>query len=149
MTAKKEGLSQFLSTCPKSYHARTVAHNQGCKVQSLHKYLVAHSTSLVSLHKHLAAHSISLVSLQRNTAQSDTTGLGACPHCNCTAARRQVTDSDTCKVQMSLGRWQPDFMAIFYFNKKTSTRQEVCHQSDVRAEKLDGAPGRMLQTHKP
>ena len=58
-------------------------------------------------------------------------------------------DSDPAALQMSLGRWQPDFMAISYPTKKIAIRQEVCRQSDTRAENLFGASSRKLQTYEP
>ena len=59
----------------------------------------------------------------------------------------QVSDSDTAALQMSLGRWQPDFMAISYPNKKIAIGQEECRLSDTRAENLFEAHGRKLQTN--
>ena len=36
---------------------------------------------------------------------------------------RQVSDSDTAALQMSLGRWQPDFLKILYSTKKLLSDQ--------------------------
>ena len=73
--SQKESLSHFLSTCPKFHHARTLAHNQVCKVLA------------ASLQKHLAAHTASQVTSSWNSAQSDRAGLRSGLHCNCAAAR--------------------------------------------------------------
>ena len=59
---QKKFLSHFLSTCPKFHHARTVVHNQVCRLLA------------ASRCKHFAAHCL----LER-------TDIIACPHCNCTA----------------------------------------------------------------
>ena len=50
---------------------------------------------------------------------------------------------------MSLGRWQPDFMAISYPTKKPALGPEVCRPSDTRAENLFEAFSRKLQTYEP
>ena len=118
--SQKESLSHFLSTCPKFHHARTAAHNQVCKVLA------------ASLQKHLAAH----WSLHRETPLSKT-GLVSelVPTSIVLQSGRQVSDPDTTALQM-LGRWQPDFMAISYPNKKIAIGQEECKLSDTRAENL-------------
>ena len=50
---------------------------------------------------------------------------------------------------MSLGRWQPDFMAISYSTKQIAIGPEVCRQSDTRAENLFEAFSKKLQIYDP
>ena len=119
--SQKESLSHFLSTCPKFHHARTAAHNQVCKVLA------------ASLQKHLAAH----WSLHRETPLSKTgLVLELVPTSIVLQSGRQVSDPDTTALQMSLGRWQPDFMAISYSTKKIAIGPEVCRPSDTRPDNL-------------
>ena len=132
--SQKESLSHFLSTCPKFHHDRTAAHNQVCKVLA------------ASLQKHLAAH----WSLHRETPLSQTgLVLEVVPTAIVLQSGRQVSDSDTTALQMSLGRWQPDFMAISYSTKKIAIGPEVCRLSDTRADNLFEAYSRKLQTYEP
>ena len=44
---------------------------------------------------------------------------------HCTAGREVVPDSDIAALQISLGRWQPDFMAISCSNKQVTLYSEV------------------------
>ena len=60
----------------------------------------------------------------------------------------QVMDSDTAALQMSLGRWQPDFLALSYSTKKIATGPEVCRPSDTCTENLFEAYSRKLQTYE-
>ena len=69
-----------------------------------------------------------------NSTQSDRAGL--VPTAIVLQSGRQVSDSDTAALQMSLGRWQPDFMAISYSTYKIAIGPEVCRQSDTHAENL-------------
>ena len=129
--AAKKKVSRFLSTCP---NFQTAAHNQVCKVLA------------ASLHKHLAAH----WSLHRETPLSQTgLVLEVVPTAIVLQSGRQVSDSDTTALQMSLGRWQPDFMAISYSTKKIAIGPEVCRPSDTRAENLFEAYSRKLQIYDP
>ena len=102
--SQKESLSHFLSACPKFHHARTEAHNQICKVLA------------ASLQKHFAAH----WSPHSETPLSKTgLVLELVPTARVLRSGRQVWDSDTTVLQMTLGRWQPDFMAMLLDQRYT------------------------------
>ena len=47
---------------------------------------------------------------------------------------------------MSLVRWQPDFIAISYTNKKIVIGPEVCQLADISAENLVEAIGKYKHT---
>ena len=116
--AAKKKVSRFLSTCP---NFQTAAHNQVCKVLA------------ASLHKHLAAQ----WSLHSETSLSQTgLVLELVPTAIVLQSGRQVSDSDTGARQVSLGRCQPDFMAISYFTKKIAIGPEVCTPSETRVDDL-------------
>ena len=99
----KKSLSHFLSACPKFHHAWTEAHNHVCKVMaaSLYKYLAAHW----SLHSETLLSQTGLV-------------LELVPTAIVLQSGRQVSDSDTAALQMSLGRCHSDYMAISCPTKK-------------------------------
>ena len=50
---------------------------------------------------------------------------------------------------MSVGRWQPDFMAVSDPATKIAVGPEVCRPFDTRAENLFEAHSRKLQTSDP
>ena len=96
------------TTCPKFQHARTAAHNQVCKVIA------------ASLQKHLAAH----WSLHSETPLSKTgLILELVPAAIVLQSGRLVSDSDTTALQMSIGRWQTDFIAMSHPTKKLLSDQ--------------------------
>ena len=62
---------------------------------------------------------------------------------------RHIPDSEAAAAEMSLVRWQPDFIAISYTSKKIAIGPEVCQQSDTRAENLVEAYHRKIQAYHP
>ena len=96
-----QGGSQIESTShllvPVLNFTRTLAHNQACKILE------------ALLHQHFAAH----WSIYSETLLSQTgLVLELVPTVIVLQSRRQVSDLDTAALQMSLGRWQPHFVAI-------------------------------------
>ena len=53
---------------------------------------------------------------------------------------RHISDSDDAAAEMSLVRWQPDFIAVSYTSKKIAIGPEVCQLPDTRAENLCMSP---------
>ena len=97
-------LSHLFSICPKFHHARTAAHNQVCKVRA------------TSLQKHLATH----WSLFHETPLRSTgLVLELVPADVVLKSGRHIPDSDAAAAEMTLVRWQPDFIAIPYSSKKS------------------------------
>ena len=62
---------------------------------------------------------------------------------------RHIPDSDAAAAEMSLVRWQPDFIAISYTSKKIAIGPEVCQPSDTRAENLVEAYHRKIPAYQP
>ena len=62
---------------------------------------------------------------------------------------RHISDSEAAGAEMNSVRWQPDFVAISYTNKKIAFEPEVYQQSDTRAENLVEAYHRKLQAYHP
>ena len=123
-----------LSICPKFHHARTAAHNQVCKVLA------------TSLQTHLATH----WSLFKETPLRSTgLVLELVPTDVVLQSGRHIPDSEAAAAEMSLVRWQPDFIAISYTSKKIAIGPEVCQQSDTRAENLVEAYHRKIQAYHP
>ena len=60
-----------------------------------------------------------------------------------------ISDSDTAAAEISLVRWQLDFIAISYTSKKIAIGPEVCQQSDTHAENLVEAYHRKIQAYHP
>ena len=62
---------------------------------------------------------------------------------------RHIPDSDAAAAEISLVRWQPDFIAISYTSKKIAIGPEVCRPSDTRAENLVEAYQRKIKAYHP
>ena len=60
---------------------------------------------------------------------------------------RHISDSDAAAAEMSLVRWQPDFIAISYSSKIIAVGPEVCRPSDTRAENLVETYHRKIQAY--
>ena len=113
MAGKENSLAllHFLSLCPKVDHAQTAGHNQVCKVLA------------TSQRKHLAA----LWFLFHETPIRQTgLVLELVPTAVVLKSGRHISDSDVSEAEMSLGRWQPDFIAISSTWKKFANGPEVC-----------------------
>ena len=58
-----------------------------------------------------------------------------------------MSDSDAAAAEMSLVRWQPDFIAISHTSKQIAIGPEVSQPSDIRAENSVHAYHRKLQVY--
>ena len=129
--SQRESLLHFFSIFPKFHHARTAAHNQVCKVLA------------TSLRTHLATH----WSLFKETRLSSTgLALELVPADVVLQSGRHIPDSDAAAAEISLVRWQPDFIAISYTSKKIAIGPEVCQLADISAENLVEAIGKYKHT---
>ena len=129
----RETFTHFMSVCPRFQDARVSAHNQ------------IRASLSSALYKILPKDWI----LHEETPMSRTNlQLSPVPTEMVKSTGRVVRDADIAAGEMSLGRWQPDFLIVSYA-RKTIAILDVIRPSDIRRERLCQAHQEKLTTYAP
>ena len=130
-TGNKETLTHFVSCCPRFHDARTLAHN---KVRAM-------------LSTSLSRYIPSGWKLREETPMA-ATGLTLHPvPTACILAAGRTLPVDAGEV-MSLGRWQPDLIAVSHQRRKIAII-DLCRPSDVLPAQMIEAHDRKMQSYSP